>query len=112
MVGPRANRKSGDLAGVLTVAGLAGFLRELGWCLAAVAMFVSDFRKEFYEVLQSQVKPFLSPEAWGKGRGPAAVGEGGAGLRGAALSPFSPDRGSFFSWPRTWTLCALARSFR
>lgn len=112
MVGPRANRKSADLAGVLTVAGLAGFLRELGWCLAAVAMFVSDFRKEFYEVLQSQVKPSLGPEAWGKGRGPAAVGEGEAGVRGAALSPLSPDRGSFFSWPRTWTLCALARSFR
>ncbi|TKC45403.1 hypothetical protein EI555_011695, partial [Monodon monoceros] len=54
LVGPRANRKNADLAGVLTVAGLAGFLRELGWCLAAVAMFVSDFRKEFYEVLQSQ----------------------------------------------------------
>ncbi|XP_036730127.1 cell division control protein 45 homolog [Balaenoptera musculus] len=54
LVGPRANGKSADLAGVLTAAGLAGFLRGLGWCPAAVAMFVSDFRKEFYEVVQSQ----------------------------------------------------------
>lgn len=52
-------------------------------------MFVSDFRKEFYEVVQSQVSPSWVPRV-GKGRGRATVGAGGAGVRGAALSQLSP----------------------
>ena len=52
-------------------------------------MFVSDFRKEFYEVVQSQVSPSWAPRL-GKGRGRATVGAGGAGVRGAALSQLSP----------------------
>ncbi|XP_057602609.1 cell division control protein 45 homolog isoform X2 [Hippopotamus amphibius kiboko] len=52
-VGRRANRRSADLAGALTAAALAGLLRR-GGRPAAGAMFVSDFRREFYEVVQSQ----------------------------------------------------------
>lgn len=33
-----------------------------------MVMFVSDFRKEFYEVVQNQVTPFLDPEAFSRGR--------------------------------------------
>lgn len=38
-------------------------------------MFVSDFRKEFYEVVQNQVTPFLGPRVLVAGKGwRAAVG--------------------------------------
>lgn len=40
-------------------------------CPATVVMFVSDFRKEFYEVVQNQVIPApplsLDPEAFSRG---------------------------------------------
>lgn len=55
-------------------------------CLAAVVMFVSDFRKEFYEVVQNQVTlPFRGEGMKGSGCGRTGGARGG----GAALSSLS-----------------------
>lgn len=51
------NRKSCDLAGVLRNSGAVRCLRASSRYPAVVAMFVTDFRKEFYELLHNQVTP-------------------------------------------------------
>lgn len=85
LAGPRGDRESPDLAGVLTAVRLAesrpGVSRRRGHVRVRLPQGVLRGGPEPGE-------PFLGSET-GKGRGRAAVGAGGAGVLGAALSPLS-----------------------
>lgn len=85
LAGPRGDRESPDLAGVLTAVRLAesrpGVSRRRGHVRVRLPQGVLRGGPEPGE-------PFLGSET-GKGRGRAAVGAGGAGVLGAALSQLS-----------------------